>query len=131
MNVHKTFRWRPGRILNALCTFDFRPVSTSYCKVIAKKSAFLWSVGEYLQTHLQTTSLQTHHCFSTLKRRVTKWNTRGVFVWISTFWYVTMECIELNWLCKHVKKIRRSQGSVLINFWTGVKFALVNIVKYT
>ena len=28
MNVHKTFRGRPGRHLNVLCTFSLRPVST-------------------------------------------------------------------------------------------------------
>ena len=26
--VHKTFRRRPGRLLNDLCTFNLRPVST-------------------------------------------------------------------------------------------------------
>ena len=30
MNVHKTFRIRPGRLLNFLCTFNLRPVSTGY-----------------------------------------------------------------------------------------------------
>ena len=28
LNVHKTFRRRPGRPLNVLCTFSLRPVST-------------------------------------------------------------------------------------------------------
>ena len=28
LNVHKTFRRRPGRFLNVLCTFNLRPVST-------------------------------------------------------------------------------------------------------
>ena len=28
LNVHETFRRRPGRHLNALCTFNLRPVST-------------------------------------------------------------------------------------------------------
>ena len=27
LNVHKTFRRRPGRLLNVLCTFNLRPVS--------------------------------------------------------------------------------------------------------
>ena len=26
LNEHKTFRIRPGRLLNVLCTFNFRPV---------------------------------------------------------------------------------------------------------
>ena len=28
LNVHKTFRRSPGRILNVLCSFNLRPVST-------------------------------------------------------------------------------------------------------
>ena len=33
LNVHKTFRRRPGRLLNVLCTFNLRPVSTgSLCQ---------------------------------------------------------------------------------------------------
>ena len=30
LNVHNTFRRRPGRLLNVLCTFNFRPVSAGY-----------------------------------------------------------------------------------------------------
>ena len=30
LNVHKTFRRRPGRLLNVLCTFNLRPVSKGY-----------------------------------------------------------------------------------------------------
>ena len=29
LNVHKTFRRRPGRLLNVLCTFNLRHVSTA------------------------------------------------------------------------------------------------------
>ena len=28
LNVHKTFKRRPGRLLKVLCTFNLRPVST-------------------------------------------------------------------------------------------------------
>ena len=28
LNVHKTFRRRPGRLLNILCAFNLRPVPT-------------------------------------------------------------------------------------------------------
>ena len=30
LNVHKTFRRRPGCLLNVLCTFNLRPVSTGW-----------------------------------------------------------------------------------------------------
>ena len=37
LNVHKTFRRRPGRLLNVLCTFNLRPVSTvARCLVTGK-----------------------------------------------------------------------------------------------
>ena len=28
LNIHKMFRRRPGRLLNVVCTFHLRPVST-------------------------------------------------------------------------------------------------------
>ena len=34
---------------------------------------------------------------------------------IFTFWYVTMEWIETNWLCKNRKEVRSSEASILIN----------------
>ena len=44
----------------------------------------------------------------------------------------TMECIELDWLCKHMKNIRSSQASVSINSSTElskIQFFLVGIVN--
>ena len=34
-----------------------------------------------------------------------------------TFVYVIIECIELNWLCKHMKKVRSSQVVILAMNW--------------
>ena len=34
---------------------------------------------------------------------------------ICTPWYLKIECIEINWLCKHRKKVRSSQTSISIN----------------
>ena len=36
LNVHKTFRIRLGRLLNVLCTFSLRPVSTELLKLHQK-----------------------------------------------------------------------------------------------
>ena len=36
LNVHKTFRRRPERLLNVLCTFNLRPVSTGWRCVFGK-----------------------------------------------------------------------------------------------
>ena len=38
LNVHKTFRRRPGRLLSVLCTFNLRPVSTGFLNVDGKKT---------------------------------------------------------------------------------------------
>ena len=38
LNVHKTFRRRPGRLLNVLCTFNLRPASTGFWKNLAQKA---------------------------------------------------------------------------------------------
>ena len=43
LNVHKTLRRRPGSLLNVLCTFKLRPVSTGkHVKTISRRpiSAF-------------------------------------------------------------------------------------------
>ena len=37
LNVHKTFRRRPGRLLSVLCTFNLPPVSTG------KKRFLIWT----------------------------------------------------------------------------------------
>ena len=36
LNVHRTFRRRPGRPLNVLCTFNLRPVSTGKKEAVFK-----------------------------------------------------------------------------------------------
>ena len=38
LNVHKTFRRRPGRLLNVLCTFSLRPVSTGLLWIVLFKT---------------------------------------------------------------------------------------------
>ena len=48
------------------------------------------------------------------------------------FQHVTMECLEINWLCKHRKKVKGSQASFPINPCTelGKTVFPVSIVKY-
>ena len=38
LNVHKTFRRRPGRVLNVFCTFNLRPVSRGISVQVASAS---------------------------------------------------------------------------------------------
>ena len=35
----------------------------------------------------------------------------------SELFYVTIECVKLNWLCKRMKKVRSSQADVLVLSW--------------
>ena len=34
-----------------------------------------------------------------------------------------MECIELNWLCKHMKEVRSSQASIFVINWVKHSFS--------
>ena len=55
LNIHKTFRRLPGRLLNVLCEFSLRPVFTGWkiCKRAVEKD--LWSMefvlGKYKTRH--------------------------------------------------------------------------------
>ena len=35
-----------------------------------------------------------------------------------------MKCIELNWLCKHMKKVRSNQAAMFILNWVKLSFSL-------
>ena len=50
LNVHKTFRRRPGCLLNVLCTFNLRPVSTEMvaCSSSKIKKIFTAPFSDYL-----------------------------------------------------------------------------------
>ena len=51
LNVHKTFRRRPGRLLNVLCSFNLRPVSTgkacNFIKEDSNPGVFLWKLWNF------------------------------------------------------------------------------------
>ena len=42
LNVHKTFRSRPGRLLNVLCTFNLRPKSTGWWPPVFKPDFYIF-----------------------------------------------------------------------------------------
>ena len=47
LNIHKTFRRRPGHLLNVLCTFNLCPVSTGkQRKLLARNRRDIWSVSD-------------------------------------------------------------------------------------
>ena len=75
LNVHKTFRRRPGCLLNVLCTFNLRPVSTG---MNCFSSYFfinnLWSGLKYSLT-LKATILKTkRHSFTKNITRILTWS---------------------------------------------------------
>ena len=43
LNLHKTFRRRPGRPLNVLCTFNLRPVSIGFKKWCSNRTSIISS----------------------------------------------------------------------------------------
>ena len=49
LNVHKTFRRRPGHLLNVLCTFGLRPVSTGILMIKYDISVIIWVIIFCLQ----------------------------------------------------------------------------------
>ena len=58
-NVHKTFRRRPGHLLNILCTFNLRPVSTgcAFINKIIMKYVLKKNSGEIYQLKITTESM--------------------------------------------------------------------------
>ena len=73
LNVHKTFRRRPGRPLNVLCTFNLRPVSTGRNQNKLKMMNWWWT--DYLKKGNKTISkLQNtfHFAFDFKDNRKTK-----------------------------------------------------------
>ena len=45
-----------------------------------------------------------------------------------TLWYMIIECIELNWLCKHMKKVESSQAAIFVLNWLK-QFFSVSVVN--
>lgn len=90
----------PLAILRNLCDavcfcVNSKIMSHFYCKIVAKKQPFnLWLFGEST-------------CFSAC-----------------TLSCVTIKHIELNWLCKHNKKIKSSQDFIITNSFTYWSFCL-------
>ena len=63
-NVHKTFRRRPGRLLNVLCTFNLRPVSTgkSQAKEICTFTISTQKYGSVPSHHIPVNKLNARIC---------------------------------------------------------------------
>ena len=74
LNVHKTFRRRPGRLLNVLCTFNLRPVSTGKAYIViftcaTSRSIILDLVADNSSKNF-TNSIKKNYC----KERLSKEN---------------------------------------------------------
>ena len=65
LNVHKTFGRRPGRLLNVLCKFNLRPVSTGYGIRGLANSWFFFlftSRSQYVSINNFSSNLELIHC---------------------------------------------------------------------
>ena len=65
LNVHKTFRRRPECLLNVLCTFNLRPVSTGYGIRGLANSWFFFlfpSRSQYVSINNFSSNLEPIHC---------------------------------------------------------------------
>ena len=77
LNVHKTFRRRPGRLRNVLCTFNLRPMSTGLLEggvfsdfsINGAPLTVSWALVFFLKYYLQKT-LSIYQS-SNLKKHVT------------------------------------------------------------
>ena len=67
LNVHKTFRRRPGRFLNVLCTFNLRPVSTGL--LISQKPQKSRKKGDTVLKILVIWIYWTDNCTEKLRER--------------------------------------------------------------
>ena len=92
LNVHKTFRTRPGRLLNVLCTFNLRPVSTGKSishdsvscirekykqKVISPEIATTTNKGR-IQLYSEWNKDPLHHYLNNVLQFIHSYQTRNV-----------------------------------------------------
>ena len=128
LNVHKTFRSRPGRLLNVLCTFSLLPVSTgTFHNIISKidqgwiklvncllssTSVFHW---QFFMTYIFYISLTFEACYITVRwGRVQNKICYGFMyffgTFLSMFFIIKFEFLLLSFL-----------------FWRSIKFPQQNI----
>ena len=80
LNVHKTFRRRPGRLLNVLCTFSLRPVSTgNILNGKCKTKNLNFTLGYFSSIYLSESDLMvvlSRHLYNLISKfyTCTTWN---------------------------------------------------------
>ena len=85
-------------------------------KLVEKGHPFIFSQLVFTCSKLTTETLEQVFLLLTLNTESPAMSIWWIKSNICT--HVTMECIELNWSCRHMKNVRSSQASVLINSWT-------------
>ena len=62
LNVHKTLRRRPGRLLNVLCTFNLRPVSIGnrFARVVFGVTTSPFCLNGTIRKHVQDYNLNKY-----------------------------------------------------------------------
>ena len=97
MNVHKTFRRRPGRLLKALCMFNLRPVSTGKLNMVLNMPMVLTKKYEVSKYQHFCAKYDDTNLFNWAKGQTSrrKWNLRAHTLFkgfgenwsINTMWY--------------------------------------------
>ena len=78
LDVHKTFRRRPGRLLNVLCMFNLRPVSTVKL-VCFKERLKLYNLQKHIKIFLGSSASVFTVSFTKFLRTPFLKNTSGCF----------------------------------------------------
>ena len=73
LNVHKTFRRHPGRLLNLLCTFNLRPVSRGFWWQISVLKKILFLICEKNLTLSWRRSLSYRNQSTDLQSKSMNW----------------------------------------------------------
>ena len=73
LNVHKTFRRRPGRLLNVLCTFNLRPASTGIRGAAEVHKAIKENSISFKRTDYRVTDSPNKKYFSNTDQIFTAW----------------------------------------------------------
>ena len=74
LNIHKTFRRRPGRLLNVVCTFNLRPVSRGIVSLnhLSNKFAYYHPVLVYINAIFQKLCWYVLECTRALSIEIKK-----------------------------------------------------------
>ena len=81
LNVNKTFRRRPGRLRNVLCTFNLRPVSMGLL------CTPFWTTRKTRVSTKKSSTMKVEHCIESVQIRSYFWSVFGHFSCSGRFYF--------------------------------------------